>query len=78
LYKFEKEQRIIEVGGVKLGGQPGELQTVIIGSLLHRGHRIVKNREKGVFDCEEAERLIKLQEELSEKTFTVSFMLCEY
>ena len=68
LFRFEKEQKIIEIGGVKLGGQPGELPTVLIGSLFHRGHRIVKNREKGIFDRDEAERLIRLQEEFSEKT----------
>lgn len=68
MFKFEKEQMIIEVGGVKLGGQPGELPTVLIGSLFHMGHKIVRNREKGVFDREEAERLIRLQEEFSEKT----------
>lgn len=68
LFRFEKEQKIIEIGGVKLGGQPGELPTVLIGSLFHRGHRIVRNREKGIFDRDEAERLIRLQEEFSEKT----------
>jgi len=68
LFRSEKEQKIIEIGGVKLGGQPGELPKVLIGSLFHRGHRIVKNREKGIFDRDEAERLIRLQEEPSEKT----------
>jgi tetrahydromethanopterin S-methyltransferase subunit H len=68
LFKFGKEQKIFEIGNVKIGGQPGELPTVLIGSLFHEGHRIVKDRKLGIFDRRKAERLIKVQEEMSEKT----------
>jgi tetrahydromethanopterin S-methyltransferase subunit H len=68
LFKFRKEQKIFEIGDVKIGGQPGELPTVLIGSLFHEGHRIVKDRKSGIFDRRKAERLIKVQEEMSEKT----------
>ncbi len=68
MFRFKKEQRIFEIGGVRIGGQPGELPTVLIGSLFHEGHRIVKDRDLGIFDKSEAERLIKIQEEMSDKT----------
>jgi tetrahydromethanopterin S-methyltransferase subunit H len=68
LFKFRKEQKIFEIGGVKIGGQPGELPTVLIGSLFHEGHKIVRDRKLGVFDKRKAERLIRMQEEMSEKT----------
>ena len=68
MFKFGTRQKIIEVGGVKIGGQPGELPTVLIGSLFHKGHRIVKNGKQGLFDRQKAEHLIKIQEEMSEKT----------
>jgi tetrahydromethanopterin S-methyltransferase subunit H len=68
LFKFKKEQKIFEIGGVKVGGQPGELPTVLIGSIFHEGHKIVLDRKRGVFDKSKAENLIKVQEELSEKT----------
>ena len=68
LFRFGKEQKIFEIGNVKIGGQPGELPTVLIGSLFHEGHRIVKDRKLGIFDRRKAERLIKVQEEMSEKT----------
>ena len=68
MFKFGKEQKIFEIGDVKIGGQPGELPTVLIGSLFHEGHRIVKDRKSGIFDRRKAERLIKVQEEMSEKT----------
>jgi len=68
LFRFEKEQRIFEIEHTKLGGQPGELPTVLIGSIFHPGHRIVEDHKRGIFDRKQAERLIRTQEELSDKT----------
>ena len=68
MFKFNREQKVFEVGNVKVGGQPGELPTVLIGSLFHMGHKIVKDRRRGVFDRKKAESLIKFQEEMSERT----------
>ena len=68
LIHFGTEQRVFEVGGVRIGGQPGELPTVLVGSIFHEGHRIVKDRRLGVFDRRRAERLINIQDEMSEKT----------
>jgi tetrahydromethanopterin S-methyltransferase subunit H len=63
-----RNRRVFEVGGVKIGGQPGELPTVLIGSLFHEGHKIVIDRKLGIFDKRKAERLVRMQEEISEKT----------
>lgn len=68
MFKFGKEQKIVQVGNIKIGGQPGELPTVLIGSIFHEGHKIVKDRKLGIFDRQKAETLIKVQEEMSEKT----------
>lgn len=68
MFRFKNEQKIFEVGGVRVGGQPGELPTVLIGSLFHEGHKIVKDRKAGVFDRRKAERLIEAQAEMSERT----------
>lgn len=68
MFSFETEQKVFEIGGVKLGGQPGQLPTVLIGSIFHRGHKIVEDPKRGLFDKFKAESLIKRQEELSEKT----------
>ncbi len=62
------EQRVLDIGGVKVGGQPGEYPTVLIGSIFYQGHRIVENHTKGIFDRRKAEELILRQEELSEET----------
>lgn len=68
MFRFEKEQRIVEVGGVKLGGQPGELPTVLIATIFYIGHKIVSDKKKGIFDKEKAEALIKKMEEASDQT----------
>jgi len=50
LFRFRKEQKIFEVGKAKIGGQLGELPTVLTGSIFHEGHRMVKNENLGIFD----------------------------
>lgn len=65
---FETEQKILQIGNVKIGGQPGELPTVLIGSIFYDRHKIVSDPMEGVFDRNKAEELIKKQEEMSDKT----------
>ncbi len=68
MFRFEREQKIFDIAGVKVGGQPGQLPTVMIGSIFYHKHRIVKDERKGEFDREEAERILKEEEEISRKT----------
>jgi tetrahydromethanopterin S-methyltransferase subunit H len=51
-----------------MGGQPGELASVLCGTIFYQGHKIVEDEEKGIFDRTAAERLICRQAELSEET----------
>jgi tetrahydromethanopterin S-methyltransferase subunit H len=68
MLKFSTQQKIFEVGKVKVGGQPGENPTVLVGSIFYYGHRIVADEKTGNLHREEAEKLIRLQEEFSDKT----------
>jgi tetrahydromethanopterin S-methyltransferase subunit H len=72
--KFKIQQKTFEIGKVKVGGQPGENPPVLIGSIFYHGHKIVKDEKTGEFNREEAERLIKLQEEYSDKTGNPSLL----
>lgn len=56
--KFNTEQKIYDVAKVKVGGQPGELPTFIIGSIFWIGQKMVQDANKGIFDAKEAERII--------------------
>lgn len=68
LFGIKGEQKTFEIGGVKVGGQPGLNPTVLIGSIFYRGHRIVEDETSGTFDRGKAEDLINRQEELVDET----------
>jgi len=65
VFRYKIPQKIFQIDEIKIGGQ-GENPTVLIGSIFYKDHKIVKDEEKGVFDKEAAEELIKRQEELSD------------
>ncbi len=67
MFKFEKEQKVFEIAGIKIGGQPGENPPLLIASMFHNKDRILQDR-KGNFDRQKAKELIKKQEELSAST----------
>jgi tetrahydromethanopterin S-methyltransferase subunit H len=67
MFEFETEQKIYEIGSIRLGGQPGQLPTVMIGSMFHRGHGIVSDHGRGDFDEQKARRLIQQQDNLSDQ-----------
>ena len=58
MFKFNTKQSIYEVGRVKIGGQPGELPTALIGSIFWLGQKMVQDANKGIFDAKEAENII--------------------
>ena len=65
MFVFEKEQIIHTIGGVKIGGNPGETSTVLAGTIFYGGHKIVTDPKKGVFDRTIATSLIQKQDEMS-------------
>jgi tetrahydromethanopterin S-methyltransferase subunit H len=68
LFRFEREQAVVNIAGVKLGGQPGEFPTVLAGTIFYQGHKIVRDEDQGLFDKAKAEKLVVRQAELSEET----------
>jgi tetrahydromethanopterin S-methyltransferase subunit H len=67
MFKFERDQMIFEIGSVKIGGQPGQLPPVMIGSIFYKGHKIVLDESKGVFDKIKAEKLLNEEAEVSDE-----------
>ena len=66
MFKFAREQKVIDIGNVKIGGQIGENPTVLIPTIFYDGHKIVDARNN-TFDEAKAEALIKQVEEVGEK-----------
>ncbi|MCS7110646.1 MAG: tetrahydromethanopterin S-methyltransferase subunit H [Ignisphaera sp.] len=68
MFRFKVNQKIFEIGGVKIGGAPWENPPVLVGSIFYHKHKVVKDENSGNFDRGAAEELIKNAEELSSKT----------
>lgn len=68
LLEFEADQKRFEIGNVAVGGQPGVTPTVLIGSIFYHGHKIIVDEDKGEFRRDDAERLIRTQEDFAERT----------
>ena len=57
-----------------MGGQPGELPTVLMGNIFYKGMPEVVDHEKGEFKTEAVLKWISVAEELSEKTGVPHFL----
>lgn len=68
MIRFDKEQVVIDVAGVKVGGQPGEYPTVLAGTIFYGGHSIISDDKAGVFDKDKAETLINTMVEMQDVT----------
>ncbi|MHA1368792.1 MAG: [methyl-Co(III) glycine betaine-specific corrinoid protein]--tetrahydrofolate methyltransferase MtgA [Promethearchaeota archaeon] len=65
---FKFEQKVVEIGGIKIGGQPGEYPTCMIGSMFYKNHSIMVDRKRGIFDVEKARAELHYMEEVSMET----------
>jgi len=68
MFRFQKDQEIVNIAGVKIGGQPGELPTVLAGTIFYNKHEVVEDAARGLFSRAAAEELINSQETGSEET----------
>jgi len=62
------EQQIFDINGVSVGGLRGKDPTVLVGTMFYRKQRLVEDEKEGTFDRDQAEGLIRLQEEMSDAT----------
>ncbi len=67
MFEFTTSQHTYDIKGVKVGGQPGQYPTVMIGSIFYHGDKIVENEEEGIFDKKKADERLNKEAELSAK-----------
>jgi tetrahydromethanopterin S-methyltransferase subunit H len=67
-FKFNTNQKVYEIAKVKVGGQPGELPTFLIGSIFWLGQKMVSDANKGIFDAAVAEQIINTMQTQSDIT----------
>jgi tetrahydromethanopterin S-methyltransferase subunit H len=69
MWWLTSQQRKFTIGKVAIGGRSGENPTVLIGSIFYyKQKRLNFNEDTGEFSRKECEKLIKHQEEFSDKT----------
>ncbi len=68
MFRYELKQKVCSIGGLKVGGQPGENPPLLIGNMFQKGDRILENRKEGSFDRKAAEGRIREVERISRET----------
>ncbi|MCW3986560.1 MAG: tetrahydromethanopterin S-methyltransferase subunit H [Candidatus Bathyarchaeota archaeon] len=62
------------INNFRIGGQPGELPTVLIGNIFYKGMPEVSNHREGSFDKKTVLKWIRLAETISEKSGVPHFL----
>lgn len=68
MLKYEREQKVFNIGSIKVGGQPGENAPLLIGNMFQRGDTIIESRKECRFNEKEARERIREIERLSLET----------
>lgn len=68
MFRYETEQKVCEIGGIKFGGQPAEYPTVIVPSIFQKGDKVFEGKRKEGFDRERATQLVRMCDRLSVET----------
>ncbi len=68
MFGYVTEQKVCQIGGLKVGGQPGENPPLLIGSMFQKGDRLVENRKERKFNREASRERIHEMERLSQET----------
>jgi len=68
MFEYETEQKTLKISGVRIGGAPGRIPTVLIPSIFYTKDRLVKNEKAGEIDKNATENLLNMLAELTERT----------
>ncbi len=68
MFKYDLEQKVCTIDGIKVGGQPGENAPLLIGSMFQKGDMLIESRKERKFKKTEAEERIHEMEHLSQET----------
>ncbi len=68
MLKYDLEQKIFNIGGIKVGGQPGQNAPLLIGNMFQKGDTLIESRKERKFNKKEAQERIQEVERLSQET----------
>lgn len=68
MFRYELKQRVCNIGGIKVGGQPGENAPLLIGSMFQKGDVLLESRKEHKFDKAGAKERIREMERFAQET----------
>lgn len=68
MLKYDLEQKVGTIAGIKVGGQPGENAPLLIGNMFQKGDTLIESRKERKFNRKEAQERIHVMECLSQET----------
>ncbi|MFW9866791.1 MAG: hypothetical protein ACFFEN_11920 [Candidatus Thorarchaeota archaeon] len=68
MLNFKTDQKVVEIGNVRIGGQPGENPIVMIGTIFYTKHAALLNEKTGEFDKSLVEQELNEFTEIIEET----------
>ncbi len=68
MLKYDLEQKVFNIGGIKVGGQPGQNAPLLIASMFQKGDTLIESRKERKFNKKEAQERFQEIEQLSQDT----------
>ena len=68
MLKYNLQQRVCNIAGIRTGGQPGENAPLLIGNMFQKGDTLIESRKEGKFNKEGAKERIREMERFSQET----------
>jgi tetrahydromethanopterin S-methyltransferase subunit H len=68
MFRYQLEQRVCNIGGIKVGGQPGENPPLLISSMFQKGDILLESRKERKFNKSAATERVREMERLAQET----------
>ena len=68
MLNFEKEQKVVDIGPIRMGGQPGENPVVMIATVFYTKHAALLDEKTGKIDKKLLEQELHDYSEVIEET----------
>jgi len=68
MLRYDLQQKVCNIAGIKVGGQPGENAPLLIGNMFQKGDTLIESRKERKFNRKEAQERIHVMERLSQET----------
>ena len=68
MWRYDRVQKIVDISGIKIGGQPGENPPLLIANMFQKGDTLLQSRKEHKFDRNAATERIRELERLIQET----------